>query len=148
MFLFPFRMLRLRRKELNTCWSSITFVWTWPEVLTSQQPTPNPMLSSEWNVRPLFNPCFLVYLYVKAVRFAQAFGALKAATVWFFHFSPPSQWILIQTKHFTKFQARSDLCTQIIKYSKFEQKRRHTFQCNAHTHLVSPRVSKSLFLFL
>lgn len=47
-----FRTLRSRRKGPNTCWFSTTSAWTWLELLTSQQPTPNPMLSSGSKVSP------------------------------------------------------------------------------------------------
>lgn len=53
------RMLRLRRKEPDTCWSSTTSAWTWQDPLTSLQPTPDPAPSSESKVRGHFSPYFL-----------------------------------------------------------------------------------------
>lgn len=52
-------MLRLRRKEPDTCWSSTTSAWTWQDPLTSLQPTPDPAPSSESKVRGHFSPYFL-----------------------------------------------------------------------------------------
>lgn len=56
---FYLRMLRLRRKEPDTCWSSTTSAWTWQDPLTSLQPTPDPAPSSESKVRGHFSPYFL-----------------------------------------------------------------------------------------
>lgn len=46
LWLFVFRMWRLRRKEPDTHWPSTTARWTWLEASTSQQRTLNLQLSS------------------------------------------------------------------------------------------------------